>query len=139
MLLWPYIFQSVLDRNEPATQQMQDTDTGYRYHTAHFDELEGESVDEKKMDYELHDVPMDSYEEVIVNAPVIPPKPKPKAAPKKPNVNTLDSTRYVRSSDQKNVRKPATMPQMRPQIHGRVQQKPQVHPESPEVIYKVPD
>ena len=129
------IFQSGLDRNEPATQQMQDTDTGYRYHTAHFDELEGESVDKEKMD----DVSMDSYEEVVVNAPVIPAKPKPKALPKKPNVNTLDSTRYVRSSDQKDVRKPATMPQMRPQIHGRVQQKLQVRPESPEVIYEVPD
>jgi hypothetical protein len=28
---------------------------------------------------------------------------------------------------------------MRPQIHSQVQQKPQVRPESPEVIYEVPD
>jgi hypothetical protein len=118
---------------------MQDTDTGYRYHTAHFDELEGESVDKEKMDHELDDVSMDSYEEVVVNAPVIPAKPKPKAPPKKPNVNTLDSTRYIRSSNQKDVHKAATMPQMRPQIHSQVQQKPQVRPESPEVIYEVPD
>ena len=91
------------------------------------------------MDYEQDDVPMDSYEEMEVNAPVLPPKPMSKAPPKKPNVNTLDSTRYVRSSGQQNIRNPATMPQTRPQFHSQVQQQPPMRAESPEIIYEVPD
>ena len=81
----------------------------------------------------------DSYEDIEVNAPVIPPKPQPKTPPKNQNVNTLDPTRYVHSSGQQNVRKTATMPQMRQQILGRVQQQSPVRAESPEVIYEVPD
>ena len=128
------LIHSGLDRNE---QQTQDPGTGYRYNTEHFNK--GGTINEENIDYELEDVPMDNYEEMVVDVPVIPPKPKPKAAPKKPNINTPDTMRYVRSSDQQNVRKPATMPQKHQQFHGRVQQKPQVRSESPEVIYEVPD
>ena len=124
-------FHSDHDSNEPPTQEMQDT---YRYQTEMFNK--GGTHNDSK-DFEQDDVPMDSYEEMEVNAPVLPPKPLPKALPKKPTVNTLDPTRYVHSKGQKNVRKTATMPQMRPQIHGRVQQQPPVRAESPEVIYEV--
>ena len=132
-------FHSDHDSNEPPTQEMQVTDTGYRYQTENFNTGGTNNDLEEKIEFEQDDVPMDSYEEMEVNAPVLPPKPLPKAPPKKPNVNTLDSTRYVRSSGQQNIRKTATMPQMRPQIHGRVQQQPPVHAESPEIIYEVPD
>ena len=128
------------DSNELPAQEMQVTDTArYRYQAENFN-IGGTNNDfEEKINFEQDDVPMDSYEEMEVNAPVLPPKPQPKAPPKKPNVNTLDSTRYVRSSGQQNVRKTATMPQMRSQIHGRVQQQPPVRAESPETIYEVPD
>ena len=116
---------------------MQARDTRYRYQAENFNT--GGTNNEEKMDFEQDDVPMDSYEEMEVNAPVLPPKPLPKAPPRKPNVNTLDSTRYVHSSKKQNVHKPATMPQMRPQFHSRVQQQPPVHAESPEIIYEVPD
>ena len=116
------------------TQQIQDTDTAYKYYTEDFNNGGTINEENENVDYELHDVPMDSYEEVIVNVPAIPPKPKPKQ-----NVNTPDSTRYVCTSEQQNVCKPATIPQTRPQFHGHVQQQPQVCSESPEMIYEVPD
>ena len=115
---------------------MEYTDARSRYQNENFNT--GGTNNEEKRDYE-QDVPMDSYEEMVVNAPVVPSKPKRKA-PKKPNViNTLDSTHFVRRSGQQNVHNPATMPQMRPQFHSRVQQQPPVHAESPERIYEVPD
>ena len=91
------------------------------------------------MDYELDDILMDSYKEMTVNAPVFPPKSKQKIPPKKPIVTTLDSTHYVHGRGQQNVSTPATMSQMHPQFHGQVQQEPQVHSASPELIYEVPD
>ena len=125
---------SDLYSNEAPAQEMQDRGAGYRYQTNNFNT--GGTNNEEKMDYEQNDVPMDSYEEMEANAPVLPPKPKPKVPPKKPNVNTIH---YFRSSGQQNVRKTAAMPQMRPQFHGRVQQQPPMRAESPEVIYEVPD
>ena len=65
---------------------MQDTDTGYRYQTGNFNT--GGSNNEEEMD---DDIPTVSYEEMEVNAPVLPPKPNSRAPPKKPNVNTLDN------------------------------------------------
>ena len=118
---------------------MEYTDTRYGYHNENFNT--GGTNDEEKMDYEKDNVPMDSYyKEVVVNAPVLPPKPKkPKAPPKKPKVNTLDPTRYVHKSGQQNACNPATMPQMRPQFHSQVHQQPPVRAESPEIIYEIPD
>ena len=87
------------------------------------------------MDSEVEDLPMENYEKMTVNAPVLPPKPTQKTPPMKPNLNTLDSMRYVPSGESQNVSKPAAM---WPQFHGQVEQQPQVCSDSPEQIYEVP-
>ena len=123
--------------SEPPALRMRDTHAGYGYQAENFNT--GGNNDEVKMHHELDDVPMDNYEEMEVNTPVLPPKPKQKPPSKKPNVNALDSTRYVHGRGQQNISKPATTSQNRPQFHGGVQQQPQVCSDSPEQIYEVPD
>ena len=69
------LIHSGLHRNEPSTQQIPDTDTAYRYNNYTEDVNNGGSINEENenVDYELHDAPMDSYEEdVIVNVPAMP-------------------------------------------------------------------
>ena len=131
------MFHSGHDSIEPPSQRMRDTHAGYGYQAENFNT--GGNNDEVKMDHEMDDVPMDNYEEMEVNAPVLPPKPKQNSSSKRPNVNALDSTRYVHGRGQHNLSKPATMSQIRPQFHSRVQQQPQVRSDSPEQIYEVPD
>ena len=119
-------------------QQTHSTDAANRYSAGHFNK--GVIMDKEQKDYELEDVPVDSYEEMEVNAPVVPPKPQPKKPPEKPAVSHKPNpARYVHNNDNQNVCKASTMPQMHSQFHGRVQQQPQMRSNSPEIIYNVAD
>ena len=122
------------------------TDTGDRYSAGigYFNQAGNKSIDDEKIDPVLDDAPMDNYEEMTVEDPVIslPPKPQPKRPPKKSaSKQAADTTRYAHNAQQNRSKQPVMPPPVMPhaRFQEQVQQPVQYLPDSPELIYEVPD
>ena len=98
------------------------------------------SLDEKIPQSEMEDLPMENYEKVEApetNPVPIPPKTKPKRAPKKPHVTrNVGPVRYPQAANP-NVGRPAVAPPVMRPNQGHHQPRPPSDP--PEGIYECPD